>query len=354
DNEIIERKNIEIAKYVLPKFDVNIDTPSNISIEDKTLKVKVSSNYTYGKPVSGKLTVYVNNFFCEESEKIAIEKEYSFEGIADLNIDIEYPNSFDNPLIIKAVVKEDLTGLTQETMTTVYVRTEKYSISGINIPSTFKPGEESVIKIAIKKYDGTPVLDSKNPVTLNALRSSYTEYQESAEKEILKFEGFLNETGSVEFTFIFPYKDNTITEYYLKAKYDDTESWVGHTYFSFESTSTESINLSVKTRNPSIYKDLLVSLSSSFAGRQSITEMIPTIKWLIAQRNSEGGFDSTQDTVVGLQALTMFAQKSGCGNAEMNVEFKTDEGSNGSFSVSKENSLVLQSHILPKSTKFIE
>lgn len=147
-------------------------------------------------------------------------------------------------------------------MTTVYVRTEKYSISGINIPSTFKPGEESVIKIAIKKYDGTPVLDSKNPVTLNALRSSYTEYQESAEKEILKFEGFLNETGSVEFTFIFPYKDNTITEYYLKAKYDDTESWVGHTYFSFESTSTESINLSVKTRNPSIYKDLLVSLSS--------------------------------------------------------------------------------------------
>lgn len=41
---------------------------------------------------------------------------------------------------------------------------------------------------------------------------------------------------------------------------------------------------------------------------QSPHENLPIAKWLIQQRNSHGGFKSTQDTVVGLQALIKFAQ----------------------------------------------
>lgn len=40
-----------------------------------------------------------------------------------------------------------------------------------------------------------------------------------------------------------------------------------------------------------------------------ITEGFPFYKWLLNQRNSQGGFEGTQDTVVGLQALAKFTEK---------------------------------------------
>merc|ERR1711890_197211 len=36
---------------------------------------------------------------------------------------------------------------------------------------------------------------------------------------------------------------------------------------------------------------------------------LDSVKWLAKQRNSRGGFVSTQDTVVALQALSMYSQK---------------------------------------------
>ena len=38
-------------------------------------------------------------------------------------------------------------------------------------------------------------------------------------------------------------------------------------------------------------------------------EALPIIKWLGKQRNSQGGFVSTQDTVVALQAISLYSQK---------------------------------------------
>ena len=39
------------------------------------------------------------------------------------------------------------------------------------------------------------------------------------------------------------------------------------------------------------------------------TEALESVKWLGRQRNSRGGFVSTQDTVVALQALSMYSQR---------------------------------------------
>lgn len=102
--------------------------------------------------------------------------------------------------------------------------------------------------------------------------------------------------------------------------------------------------------------DVEITAYAFLAGAENQTpeEMLPIIKWLIAQRNSQGGFSSTQDTVVGLQALTKFAEKTGSGVAEMKIDFSDDQGSSGSISVSKDNSLLLQTHILPKTARTID
>ncbi|XP_023305796.2 CD109 antigen-like isoform X4 [Lucilia cuprina] len=88
-------------------------------------------------------------------------------------------------------------------------------------------------------------------------------------------------------------------------------------------------------------------------------KLLPIIKWLIGNRNSNGGFDSTQDTVVGLQALIKFAEKYIAGaDGKMTIKFEAQDGegketTKGSFSVDKENSLILQTHVLPKSSRQI-
>lgn len=46
-------------------------------------------------------------------------------------------------------------------------------------------------------------------------------------------------------------------------------------------------------------------------------------KWLISQRNAHGGFDSTQDTVIALQALTEYCSKA---QAKVDLKVKIDAG----------------------------
>jgi len=90
--------------------------------------------------------------------------------------------------------------------------------------------------------------------------------------------------------------------------------------------------------------------------KESAENALPIIKWLITQRNSNGGFSSTQDTVIGLQALIKFAEKTGSGSGEMDIDFvSSGEGADkGSIKVNADNALVLQTHVLPKSTRQVD
>ncbi|XP_061401967.1 CD109 antigen-like, partial [Musca vetustissima] len=92
---------------------------------------------------------------------------------------------------------------------------------------------------------------------------------------------------------------------------------------------------------------------------QSLTEteeagkLLPIIQWLVGQRNSLGGFDSTQDTVVGLQALIKFAERfmaGGGGDGKMLIDFEAKDGegkqtTKDTIEVDKENALLLQTHV---------
>jgi CD109 antigen len=74
-------------------------------------------------------------------------------------------------------------------------------------------------------------------------------------------------------------------------------------------------------------------------------------KWIASQRNSLGGFSSTQDTVVALQALSTFATLtsggSGSGGAQNLLIRLTASSLSYQFSITATNSLVLQSVQIP-------
>lgn len=76
------------------------------------------------------------------------------------------------------------------------------------------------------------------------------------------------------------------------------------------------------------------------------TDAIPVMKWLVTQRNENGGFQSTQDTVVGLQALSKLAAKVHVADSDLNITVIPENSNPTNINVNTENSLVLQKHEL--------
>lgn len=74
------------------------------------------------------------------------------------------------------------------------------------------------------------------------------------------------------------------------------------------------------------------------------TDALPIMKWLIEQRNEQGGFQSTQDTIVGLHALAKFAEKISSNNTNLEVAIKYDDKVKAKINVDKNNAIILQSH----------
>ena len=75
----------------------------------------------------------------------------------------------------------------------------------------------------------------------------------------------------------------------------------------------------------------------------NVTDSLPILKWLLAQQNSQGGFGSTQDTVVGLQALANFAEHIPSVNNDINLVVSYPGEDSIKMKVNPENSMILQS-----------
>ncbi|XP_055345763.1 CD109 antigen-like [Paramacrobiotus metropolitanus] len=69
----------------------------------------------------------------------------------------------------------------------------------------------------------------------------------------------------------------------------------------------------------------------------------PVLAWLLSKRNEQGGFQSSQDTVVGLQALASFAELMQDSSKNVNVTVTAREFSK-TFMISNENAVVLQAY----------
>lgn len=71
-------------------------------------------------------------------------------------------------------------------------------------------------------------------------------------------------------------------------------------------------------------------------------DALPAIKWLVNQRNANGGFQSTQDTVVGLQALAKFAERVSSAASSVQITVRYNENSERRISVNADNTLITQ------------
>jgi CD109 antigen len=95
----------------------------------------------------------------------------------------------------------------------------------------------------------------------------------------------------------------------------------------------------------------------TLVARSDLENAIPVLRWLISQQNSKGGFSSTQDTVIGIQALGALAQCISTTTVSLNVKFnyKADHKQlDKQMRIDSSNAIVLQRIEMPLSTKYIE
>ncbi|KFV62119.1 CD109 antigen, partial [Dryobates pubescens] len=107
---------------------------------------------------------------------------------------------------------------------------------------------------------------------------------------------------------------------------------------------TAASELSDSWQPPSVDIELAAYALLSHFYQDRLVEGIPIMKWLSHQRNHLGGFSSTQDTVVALQALSLFATLTAVGRTELAVRVSAPAWSSPeTFSIDSRNRFLLQS-----------
>jgi len=111
------------------------------------------------------------------------------------------------------------------------------------------------------------------------------------------------------------------------------------------------------TQSPSRDIELTSYVLLIIAYQGSVSDAVPVCKWLVSQRNSLGGYSSTQDTVMALQALTqcalMLMGPSTNGSA-LNVNVSTSTSHFAFQPITRTNALILQQTELPQSTTRVQ
>lgn len=135
-----------MAEYVLPKFEIEIDSPDDFTLEDQKAHIVVRAKYTSGKPLRGTAVVTIedDNYYgyCGDNEsnnKDLVKKTVIIDGKETIEFDIEQELKFgDNKknkhfnvkyFNVKAEVTETLTGLSQSTQKSFKVHKNTYDIS---------------------------------------------------------------------------------------------------------------------------------------------------------------------------------------------------------------------------------
>ncbi|RXN38675.1 alpha-2-macroglobulin-like protein [Labeo rohita] len=163
--------DFEVKKYVLPKFEVTVQSPDKVSVDEEELLIEVCGKYTYGQPVPGKSWVkvcrnvrpyhrvpYDSNPLCLE-ETTEIKKTgcaiHTLDVSAVLNSTLKY--SLQNSLRVEAVITEEGTEITMTKSKSVSLTYEIGKVTLMDLPKTYKHGSVIEGKIKLSSLKDAPI-----------------------------------------------------------------------------------------------------------------------------------------------------------------------------------------------------
>lgn len=225
-------KFFEVKDYILPRYEVVIETAHDVQISDREIVLDICGNYTFGELVSG--TVEVTASVYDPDYPKIIHRKISKKGVAEFHSIISYDiknelkirNSI-KPYIVQFDVtfKETLTGQIAEKQAKVRVyKSNEYFIDFIRKAERFKPGFPYSFVVTVEKFDGTPISSQTSFLQLKIKYFKKAKRCKAVEENLLESElEYTREkkvkNGRVEFTL----EDlDDVTGIVLAASYSDS------------------------------------------------------------------------------------------------------------------------------------
>uniref|UniRef100_A0A2K6F1P3 CD109 molecule n=1 Tax=Propithecus coquereli TaxID=379532 RepID=A0A2K6F1P3_PROCO len=261
-------QSFQVSEYVLPKFEVALQTPLYCSMNSKNLNGTVTAKYTYGKPVKGDVTLtFLPLSFWGVKKNIT--KKFKINGSANFSFnDEEMKNVMDfsndlsehmdmsspGPVEILATVTESLTGISRNASSNVFFKQHDYIIEFFDYATVLKPSLNFTATVKVTRSDGNPLTleERRNSVVMTVTQRNHTEpwsrwnsrNQQMGPVQVMNYTVPPNGIFKVEFPIL---EDST--ELQLKAYFlDSTSSMAVHGMF----TSPSKTYIQLKTRDENI------------------------------------------------------------------------------------------------------
>ncbi|XP_012890744.1 PREDICTED: CD109 antigen [Dipodomys ordii] len=257
-------QSFQVSEYVLPKFEVTLQTPLYCSLNSKNLSGTVTAKYTYGKPVKGEvlLTFLPLSFW---GEKKNITKQFKIHGSANFSFNDEEMQKvmdFSNehlehvdlptpgPVEILATVTESLTGISRNASANVFFKQHDYILEFFDYATVLKPALNFTATVKVTRSDGHQLTleERRNPVLITVTqKSSSNPWSGGArESDTVQHRNYTLPPNGI-FKIEFPILDDS-SELRLKAYFLDS---VGHmaVHDMFMSPSKTYIQLKMRDEN---------------------------------------------------------------------------------------------------------
>ncbi|XP_076355649.1 pregnancy zone protein-like [Tachypleus tridentatus] len=157
-------QQFEVSEYVLPKFEVQVSSPSFVLRGDEEIPLTICAKYTYGLPVRGNLTfkMSIKTFSRRENELPFHVYEKEIYGCYDLAVNIKekglHSKSVRN-IKLEASVVEKGTGVKQNTTSTIKYHNFRLEIEIDGATEEFRPQLPYFGRAKAKTPNGDPVSD---------------------------------------------------------------------------------------------------------------------------------------------------------------------------------------------------
>jgi len=170
-------KTFDVEEYVLPKFEVTIDTVPNVPYKDGIIKATVNAKYTFGKIAKGKATVtaevespYRNFRFrtVEPTKKVSKTVEVDGKKFVEFDLKSELnirDSKNEHTVKLHASFKDELSGKEATATAKVKIHSDSIKMELKKSAEKFKPGLPFTVTAILSTHDkSSPVVDPNNPV----------------------------------------------------------------------------------------------------------------------------------------------------------------------------------------------
>jgi len=260
-NGQIFSKAFQVAEYILPKFQVDIDIPTYATFTDR-VTATIKANYALGRPVKGTATIAVY----PRGKSGAIQPIFSepLRQVIDISgkVDVEFElakelrlaDDYAKEIVFDVVVEEDKTQRRQNNTNSLTLYKYEYKLELVKTAEAYKPGMPYTAFLKLSYQNGNPVKDDLNPVSVKAGFGASTELYESAEYPIPA-------NGIIRLAFVAPVDPN-VQVLGIEAKYKGLSQWFSTVHRS-ESHSNYFIQARLASESPSVGGNVQFAISSS-------------------------------------------------------------------------------------------